>query len=272
MNEERLIFERDTECWIYIGDGFQIRMTRYSDPQRKNLARNAARYLGKSDIWNIKRPLGIIEKYHVPEIFRGEHVEFEFIDVSKEVYDHIITYTTRNMRVAGGNRALTSDNYAVPSDKMKNPLLVENAIYNAMEEYKSLLKDGETPQVARSAMPVAAKMNIFVYQFNFLTLGQSVFNQRIWDKGAQGNTVKVIQGMFTLCYHVDKQLWDTFYKYYGTPMMEWRNARKRLERMTVHDLLKELHALALDPESGVDPNQSIVDYLSKKYGEIKSMW
>jgi hypothetical protein len=266
------ITEEYGNCWVYYGQGFKIRMTRYSDPQRKNLARNAARYLGKPDTWNIKRPLGIIEKYHVPEIFRGEHVEFEFIDVAKEVYDHIITYTTRNMRVAGGNRALTSDDYAVPSDKIKNPLLVHDMIKQSMDNYKKLLEEGETPQVARAAMPVNAKMNIFVYQFNFLTLGQSVFNQRIWDKGAQGNTVKVIQGMFTLCYHVDKQLWDTFYKYYGTPMMEWRNARKRLERMTVHDLLNELHALALNPDSGVNPETSVVDYLSKKYGEIKSMW
>lgn len=259
-------------CWIYEGDGFMIRMTRYSDPHRKNLARNAARYLGKPDIHNIRRPLGIIRKYHVPEIFRGEHVEFEFIDVSKEVYDHIITYTTRNMRVAGGNRALTSDDYALPSDKVQNMELVEDAIKESMNQYKKLLESGETRQVSRSAMPVAAKMNVFVYQFNMLTLGQSVFNQRIWDKGAQGNTVKVVQGMFMLCYHMDKELWDTFYKYYGTPMMEWRNARKSLERMTIHELLNELHALALNPDSDVDPNTSVVDYLSKKYGEIKSMW
>lgn len=259
-------------CWIYEGDTFKLRMTRYTDPKRKNLARNAARYLGKKDIDNIKRPLGIIEKYHVPEIFRGEHVEFEFIDVSKEVYDHIITYTTRDMRVAGGNRALTSDGYTLPSDRVKDMELVEVAVKDSMDNYKALLDSGETPQVSRSAMPVAAKMNIFVYQFNFLTLGQSVFNQRIWDKGAQGNTVKVIQGMFELCYHVDKELWDTFYEYYGTPMMEWRNSRKRLKRVTIHDLLNELHALALNPDSGIDPNTSVVDYLSKKYGEIKSMW
>lgn len=272
MFEAGTIIQNDHGLYTYIGDGFLVRMTRYTDPDRKNLARNAARYLGKPDIDNIRRPLSIIRKYHVPEIFRGEHVEFEFVDVSKEVYDHIITYTTRDMRVAGGNRALTSDNYTIPSDKMKNPLLVEHNIQKSMEAYKANLESGETPQVSRSAMPVAAKMNIFVYQFNFLTLGQSVFNQRIWDKGAQGNTVKVVEGMFKLCYHMDKELWDTFYEYYGTPMMEWRNSRKKLERVTVHQLLNELHALALDPESGQDPNESVADYLRRKYGEIKSMW
>jgi hypothetical protein len=260
------------EGLVYYGDGFEIKMTRYSDPDRLNLARNAARYLGKKDIDNRRRPLSIIRKYHVPEIFRGEHVEFEFVDVSKEVYDHIITYTTRDMRVAGGNRALTSDDYAVPSDRVKYPQIVDGYISESMDNYKKLLTIGETPQVARSAMPVAAKMNIFVYQFNFLTLGHSVFNQRIWDKGAQGNTVKVVQGMFELCYYVDKELWDTFYEYYGTPMMEWRTARKPMKNMTVHQLLNELHALALNPESGQDPNESVESYMRRKYGEIKTMW
>jgi hypothetical protein len=254
----------------YIGDTFKLKMTRYTDPERKNLARNAARYLGKKDIDNIRRPLSIIRKYHVPEIFRGEHVEFEFYDVSKEVYDHIITYTTRDMRVAGGNRALTSDNYALPSDKVKDIDRVERAVITSMDRYQNLLSHGETPQVARSAMPVAAKMNIFVYQFNFLTLGQSVFNQRIWDNGAQGNTVKVVKGMFELCAHIDKELWDTWYEYYGTPMMRWRQARKKAKRMTVHQLLNELHELALSGEG--NPDQTVEDYFVEKYGEMESMW
>lgn len=256
----------------YNGDTFTIRMTRYSDPYRTNLARNAARYLGKTDIDNIRRPLSIIRKRHVLEIFRGEHVEFEFINVSKEVYDHVITYTTRNMRVAGGNRALTSNDFTMPSDKMKNPLLVEHMINESMKNYKKLLESGETPQISRAAMPVNAKMNVFVYQWNFLTLGQSVFKQRIWEKGAQGNTVKVIEGMFKLCEYVDKELWDTFYKYHGTPAIEWDIAGDRLEKVTVHQLLNDLHTLALDPDSEQDPKESVFEFLRKKYGEQKSMW
>jgi len=134
----------------YQGGTFLIRMTRYSDPERLNAARNAARYLGKTDLDNTRRPLSIIKQGHVPEVFRGEFAEFEFEDVSKEVYDHIITYTTRNMRVAGGNRALTSDNFTMPSDKMKNSTSVKIAINGSMHEYQSLLASGETPQVARS--------------------------------------------------------------------------------------------------------------------------
>jgi hypothetical protein len=258
--------------WIYEGDTFTIRMTRYSDPDRKNLARNAARYLGKSDIENIRRPLSVIKKGHVGEIFRGEHVEFEFIDVSKEVYDHIITYTTRNMRVAGGNRALTSDDWVRPSDKIKDVIGVDSMIESSMDNYKKLLQSGETPQVSRSAMPVAAKMNIFVYQFNFLTLGQSVFAQRVWDKGAQGNTVKVIDGMLKLCENIDKELWDTFYKYMGTPSLRWKEVGRKLEiqHVTVNQLLNELHLLALAGEG--DPDESLLDYLDRKYGDIKTMW
>ena len=213
-----MIKQNEQGLWVYEGDTFQIVLTRYSDPHRLNLARNAAIYLGKPDRDNIRRPLSIIRQGHVPEIFRGEAVEFEFIGVSKDAYDHIITYTTRNMRATGGNRALVSNDFTMPSDKMKNPEKVRRNIQSSLENYHDLLKSGETPQVSRSAMPVNAKMNNFVYQFNFLTLGESFFKQRIWEKGAQGNTVEVVKGMFALCENMDKELWDTFYDYKGTPM------------------------------------------------------
>jgi hypothetical protein len=258
----------------YQGDTFQIKLTRYSDPHRLNLARNAAIYLGKKDRDNIRRPLNIIRDGHVTAIFRGEHAEFEFIGVSKEVYDHIITYTTANMRATGGNRALVSDDFTMPSDRMKNPERVRDNIKRSMDAYKDNLEAGETKQVARTAMPTSAKLNPFVYQFNFVTLGESIFKQRIWEKGAQGNTVKVIEGMFELCRHMDCELWDTFYEYKGTPALEWEEARKKLkkEKLTVHQLLNELHALALDPESGQNPDESIIDYLVGRSGGLKSMW
>lgn len=267
-----MIKQNENGLWVYEGDTFKIIMNRYSDPHRLNLARNAAIYLGKSDRDNVRRPLSIIRQGHVPEIFRGEHVEFEFVDVSKEVYDHLITYTTRNMRATGGNRALVSTDYTLPSDKMKDYHEVDNMIYDSMENYRRLLDNGETKQVARSAMPVAAKMNPFVYQFNFLTLGESLFKQRIWEKGAQGNTVKVVKGMFDLCMNIDPDLWHTFYEYKGLPTIEWEETRKRLKKanVTVGQFLDELHKLALSGEG--NRNESLVDYLSKKYGEQKSMW
>jgi hypothetical protein len=268
------VYRDEDKNLVYHGDTFKIIMTRYSDPDRLNLARNAATYQGKKDRENIKRPLNIIKMGHAPAIFRGEMAEFEFIDVSKEVYDHIITYTTANMRAAGGNRALTSDDFTMPSDRMKSPDWVKSMINDSMNNYKELLQAGETPQVARSAMPISTKLNRFTFQFNFLTLGQSIFKQRLWEKGAQGNTVKVVQGMFELCQTVDCELWDTFYEYYGTPALEWEEVRKKLkkEKLTVHQLLNELHALALDPDSGQNPDESLIDYLVRRSGELKSMW
>lgn len=259
----------------YFGDTFKVKLNRYSDPQRLNLARNAAIYLGKKDRDNIRRPLNIIRDGHVTAIFRGEQAEFEFIDVSKEVYDHIITYSTANMRAAGGNRALVSNDFTMPSDRMKDPERVRGCIVSSMANYENLLEHKETKQVARSAMPVAAKMNSFVYQFNFVTLGESLFKQRVWEKGAQGNTVKVVKAMYELCSHMDRDLWNMFYEHKGTPALEWEEVRKKLkkEKLTVQQIVDELNHRFVDPEeSGQNADESIIDYLVKRSGGLKSMW
>lgn len=240
----------ENELPVYHGDTFKIIMHRYSDPQRLNMARNAAVYLGKPDRDNIRRPLSILKQGHVPEVFRGEYVEFEFIDVSLEVYNHLVTYTTRNMRVAGGNRALTSDDFTMPSDRVKDVELVETLIQDSMENYKDLLRSGEVPQVARSAMPVNAKLNPFVYQFNFVTLMNAIFPQRIFDKGAQGNTVKVVKGMWELVHSVDPELWDLVEELKGSEAIGWEKVRAKLKK----------------------DNAELYSELLQKYGQIKSMW
>jgi hypothetical protein len=258
----------------YFGDTFKVRLNRYSDPERMNLARNAAVYLGKKDRDNIRRPLNIIRDGHVTAIFRGEHAEFEFIDVSKEVYDHIITYTTANMRASGGNRALVSDDFTMPSDRMKFPGFVKSEIEASMGHYKNLLDKKETRQVARSAMPVSAKLNPFVYQFNFVTLGESLFKQRVWEKGAQGNTVKVVQAMYELCRYKDKDLWDMFYEHKGTPALEWEEVRKKLkkEKLTVSQFISEVQAAIDNPEIDQNADESLIDYLVRRSGGLKNMW
>lgn len=251
---------------VYHGDTFTIKLVRYSDPHRLNAARNAARYLGKSDIANTRRPLSIIRMGHVPAIFRGEMAEFEFTDVSKEVYDHLATYSTANMRVAGGNRALKSDGYTMPSDKMKHEKRVREGIKGSMHEYHALLNSGETPQVARSAMPVNAKLNTFVFQFNFLTLGQSVFKQRIWEKGAQGNTEKVVQAMYELVEFMDSQLWMTFYEWYGKPATDWVEVRRKIKKKNI------TFAEFVELVGHEDEERLLEDLLVEIYGEQKSMW
>jgi hypothetical protein len=169
------------------------------------------------------------------------------------------------MRVAGGNRALTSDDYTLPSDKMKYPDFVDDMVSGSMNNYRKLLEAGETPQVARAAMPTSAKLNPFVYSFNFVTLGTAFFKQRIWEKGAQGNTVKVVKGMYELCEYMDAELWETFYEWYGEPATEWVEARRKLKkkRMTVGQLIEMLQ--------GAD-DQPAEEYLRKVLGEQKSMW
>lgn len=266
------IFIDDNGIVCYQGDTFKIMMNRYSDPDRLNLARNAAIYLGKKDRENIRRPLNIIRDGHVTAIFRGEHVEFEFVDVSKEVYDHIITYTTANMRATGGNRALVSQDFTMPSDKMKDESRVRGAIVSSMSNYENLLEHKETRQIARSAMPIAVKMNPFVYQFNFVTLGESLFKQRVWEKGAQSNTAKVVQGMFELCKHMDEALWEMFYQHKGAPALAWEEVHKKLkkEKLTIDQLINELSNL--DDETRQNGDRSIVDYLVERSGGLKSMW
>lgn len=256
----------------YQGDTFQIVMHRYSDPQRLNAARNAAIYLGKPDRDNTRRPLSIIKMGHVPEVFRGEYAEFEFVDVDKTTYDHLITYTTRNMRVTGGNRALTSDDYTLPSDKIKNLQSVQDAIDNSLWNYKQLLQNGETKQVARAAMPVSAKMNPFVYQFNFVTLMQSIFPQRLWEKGAQGNTVKVVKGMWELVHHVDPALWDAVYEYHGEHVVEWKLVQKQLRKtgLTIEQFISEVSNMVLHNEIANDTKLDLL--LRKMYGAQKTMW
>lgn len=268
------LYVNENGLLCYQGDTFSIIMNRYSDPQRLNLARNAAIYLGKKDRDNIRRPLNIIRDGHVTAIFRGEHVEFEFVDVSKEVYDHIITYTTANMRATGGNRALESKDYTMPGDRMKDSARVEGAIVSSMANYENLLQNKETKQVARSSMPVAAKMNPFVYQFNFVTLGESLFKQRVWEKGAQSNTAKVVQGMYELCKEMDIDLWNMFYEHKGTPALEWEEVRKKLkkEKLSVRQVIIELNAMDLDSESGQNGDESIIEYLVRRSGGLKSMW
>lgn len=258
--------------FVYHGDTFQIIMHRYSDPKRLNMARNAAIYLGKSDRDNIKRPLSIIRQGHVNMVARGECAEFEFVDVDKPTYDHIITYTTQNMRVAGGNRALTSDDFTVPSDKIKNPDLVKEKIQSSMNNYKDLLEAGETPQVSRAAMAVSAKLNPFVYQFNFVTLGESLFKQRIWESGAQGNTVKVVKGMWELVHSIDPEFWDTVYEWYGKPATDWVEVRRKLKKknITVGNITRSIITNTKEEKTFLD--MPLEEYLVMVYGEQKSMW
>lgn len=262
----------------YHHDGMKIELFRYTDPDRLNLADSSAVYLGKPDTDNTKRPLNIMRLGHALEVYRAESATFKFYGVPKQVYDHLITYKTIQARIAGGNRALVSDTYTLPSDRMKDPSIVATKMKDAHQAYLDLIEAGETGQVARSAMPVNANMNPFKLQFNFQTLIESLFVQRIWELGAQGRTVEVVQGMFWLCHAMDPELWEQVYELYGPHVKEWKDVQKKLRRkgVTLRDLMLAVHKKAgLDKDEDTFEffaDEPLEDVLRAVYGVQKSMW
>lgn len=245
--------------------GWTIELTRYTDPDRLNLADTAATYLCKSDTDNIRRPLSIIRKRDTLAIFRGEFAEFKYHKVPKQVYDHLVTYQTLNMRVAGGNRANISEGYTVPVDKTKDHTRVEYELATAMENYKRLAEE-ETPQVARAIQPVNAHMPLFKLQWNFQTIIQSLLPQRIWTKGAQGLTRMCVEDMFTLLKAQDSELWMTAEEYYGSHRHEWDKVQTKLRTKEVS--VGELIGMLEEWDETANADYA----LRQLFGQSKSMW
>lgn len=232
-----------------------IKLLRYSDPDRLSLAHAAAVYLGKEDTDNIRRPLTIMKKRHALAIFRGESARFEF-ETSKVVYDHLITYTTADMRACAGLRANRAYEFVPPAED-DDPIYAEVAAA-AIETYNKLI-DGIDPnteepqkkkrlQAARSILPMSMKIK-YEFQFNFLTLIH-IFQQRIWTPGAQQDTFEVVKKMWDLVHAKDPILWDTVYEMFGPEEVKWQHARTLLKKKE-----PELYAKIL-----------------AEYGNIKTMW
>lgn len=234
----------------------EVKLLRYSDPDRKSLAKAASVYLGKKDEGNIRRPLNIIKKNHTLAIFRGEHARFEF-RTSKVVYDHLITYTTADMRACGGLRANEATVF-VPPVGDDDPIYAEIGNRH-LEDYRNLVHgiDPHTQdpikkkklESARSVAPTSVELH-YIFQFNFTTLIESLFPQRIWTPGAQADTKLVAQKMFDLVYEQDPELWGLVKEYYGPEAIAWRQMRAKLKKN--------------EPE--------LYERLMKEYGTIKSMW
>lgn len=234
----------------------KVQLVRYTDPDRRSLAHAAAVYLGKSDADNIKRPLNIIRKGDTLAIFRGESARFEF-HTSKVVYDHLITYTTMNMRACGGLRANEATVFVPPVED-------DDPIYREIGEahlaaYRKLVHglDPQTEdpierkrlQAARSVAPVSVELH-YLLEFNFTTLIESVFPQRIWSPGAQLDTRQVVEEMYTLVHECDPEMWDLVYEYYGPEAYSWKRLRMKLKRE--------------DPE--------LYANIMKNHGALRSMW
>ncbi len=235
---------------------FSVKLVRYTDPARLSLAHAAAVYLGKPDTNNIKRPLNIIKKGDTLAIFRGESARFEF-STSKVVYDHLITYTTINMRACGGLRANEATVFVPPAED-DDPVyqeLGEEHLANYRKLVHGIDPQTEDPihkkrlQAARSIAPVSVQLH-YLLDFNFTTLIESVFPQRIWSPGAQLDTRQVVQTMYSLIREQDPELWDLVYEYYGPEAHAWKRLRMKLKQER--------------PE--------LYEQLLKEYGVIRSMW
>jgi hypothetical protein len=235
---------------------FDVKLIRYSDPERKYLAHAAAVYLGKPDTDNVKRPISIVRKGDTLAIFRGEHARFEF-KTTKVVYDHLITYTTQNMRACGGLRANEATIFIPPAED-------DDPVYREIGErhlhaYQQLVHgiDPETNdpikkkrlQAARTVAPMSVQLH-YVFEFNLGTLIEAIFPQRIWTPGAQQDTKQVVQKMYELVYAQDPELWDVIYDYYGPEAQAWKKVRQKLRKE--------------------DP--ALFEQIMSKYGTMKSMW
>ncbi len=239
-----------------MSDTSSVKLIRYTDPTRQSLAHAAAVYLGKPDTDNVKRPLNIIKKGDTLAIFRGESARFEF-RTSKVVYDHLITYTTMNMRACGGLRANEATVF-VPPVEDDDPIYKEIGEAH-LEAYRKLVHgiDPQTEdpihkkrlQAARSVAPVSVELH-YMMEFNFTTLIEAVFPQRIWTPGAQLDTRQVVMKMFALIREEDPELWDLIHDYYGPEAQAWKRLRMKLK---------------LDqPE--------LYEKLMAEYGVVRSMW
>lgn len=219
---------------------YEVKLLRYSDPHRKHLAHAAAVYLGKPDTDNVRRPLAMIKKRDALNIFRGESARFEF-KASKVIYDHLVTYTTANMRACGGLRANVASEFVMPpeaigtgyEDSLRKDGEAALEAYqwhiNGIDPATSQPKDKARLQAARAVAPMSVKLH-FVIEFNFATLAEALFPQRIWTPGAQLDTYQVVMAMWDLLCQQDPELWDTFYTYYGPDFRTWAAAYGRMLR------------------------------------------
>lgn len=217
---------------------FEVKLLRYTDPDRKSLAHAAAVYLGKPDTDNVRRPLAMVKKRDALNIFRGESARFEF-RATKIVYDHLVTYTTLNMRACGGLRANKATEFVAPPEILGTDIegTIRDIGREHLEAYLALTEgiDPETKdptqkvrlQAARSVAPMSVKLH-FIIEFNFATLAESLFPQRIWTPGAQLDTYQVVMEMWNLVYEQDPELWNTFYNYYGPEFRAWQAAFGKL--------------------------------------------
>jgi hypothetical protein len=190
----------------------------------------------------------MVKSHHSYEPIRGEEVAFLFIGVGKPNYDHLITYSVgRYTRIAGGQRANLPWGIEVPVETKDKTGYVNRNWQRILDVINITGKGDETPetkeqlQAARSELPVGYIMPPFIFEFSEEALAKNVLRQRLWEQGAQGATVGIVNDMWECCLQLDREKWETLYDYHGEHTVGWEKAMRTLrdKKYTYKELLEE---------------------------------
>ncbi|MTV47877.1 hypothetical protein GJ688_02615 [Heliobacillus mobilis] len=265
---------------IYASQGYQpvqkgrVIALRATDRDRLTSAFASALYLGKyDDMDNTNRFLnGMVKAGHSYEPIRGESVSFLYIGVSKTTYDHLITYTIRNRRIAGGFRANKPWGLVIPHEA-KNPnwyfMMMENQLARCEEVMKE--HPEEPLQALRSLYPMGVMMPPFMFDFSEEALVKNVFKQRLWERGAQGETREIVQNMFDAVRELDPEKWDFLKEYHGEHMTTQKRVMRKLRvrRPRLGELLDDKEKNQATDVLDLDVYKLLMNRLGKA---PKTMW
>lgn len=298
-NIEKAINACYTEKGFKVVQHGRVIALRATDMDRLSSAFKAGLYLGKyDDMENTERFLSkMVKAGHSYEPIRGENVLFLYIGVGKPVYDHMVTYTVgRPTRIAGGQRANLPWGFEVPAELKGDMTKFIDAGMDGVDYIIGLTKesDGEMGkqqiQVARSLLPVGYIMPPFLFEFTEEALVKSVFKQRLWEKGAQGATVDVINDMWECMLQLDKEKWETLLDYHGPHTDRWAKAMRTLrdKPITFDEFTIELRKYLgltlpegfinlteeeLHAEHEILRNTDVYDFVLNKFGKLPlNMW
>ncbi len=298
-NIERAINACYTEKGFKVVQHGRVIALRATDMDRLSSAFKAGLYLGKyDDMENTERFLTkMVKAGHSYEPIRGENVLFLYIGVGKPVYDHMVTYTVgRPTRIAGGQRANLPWGFEIPSELKGDNTKFFDAGMEAVNYIIGLTKetDGELGkqqiQVARSLLPVGYIMPPFLFEFTEEALVKSIFRQRLWEKGAQGATVDIVNDMWKCVLQLDEEKWTTLLDYHGPHIARWEKAMRTLRDKPItfgeltnaisehlgHANADELENLTPEEELRQDVERDRVDvyeFILNKYGKLPlNMW
>lgn len=258
---------------------------RATDKNRLSSAFKAGIYLGNyHDLANVDRFLTkMVKAGHSYEPIRGESILFLFIGVGKPVYDHLVTYSVgRTTRIAGGQRANLPWGYEVPVEARNPEMYIKMNIPRIREVIEFIHKSEDNPvpeqiQAMRSSLPVGYIMPPFLLEFSEEALIKNVFTQRLFEKGAQGATVDVVNDMWDAVCKIDEEKWSTLFDYHGPHIVAWKKAMRTLreKNYTIEELLEKAgyEVAKNDHTVSIPAGLSLYEILMNSVGKLPpSMW